>query len=58
VVKLSTVQGVTWGDDASAFESQNVTRPDGTRFYSVWSQEVLNADENKVEYVSGDVLLP
>lgn len=58
VVKLSTVQGVIWGDEESAYESQPVTRPDGTRFYSVWNQKVLATGVTQVEYVSGDVVSP
>jgi Repeat of unknown function (DUF5648) len=58
VVKLSTVQGVLWGDEESAYESQPVTRPDGNRFYSVWNQKVLATGATQVEYVSGDVVSP
>lgn len=58
VVKLSAVQGVYWGDQESAYESQNVTNPDGSRFYSVWNQKVLTTGETQVEYVSGQVLAP
>ncbi|AOW12007.1 hypothetical protein LPB072_03195 [Hydrogenophaga crassostreae] len=58
VVKLSAVQGVYWGDQESAYESQNVTNPDGSRFYSVWNQKVLTTDETQVEFVSGNVLAP
>jgi hypothetical protein len=58
VVKLSTVQGVYWGDEESAYESQPVTRPDGSRFYSVWNQKVIPTGTTHVEYVSGDVVSP
>ena len=58
VVKLSAVQGVYWGDQESAYESQNVTNPDGSRFYSVWNQKALATGETQVEYVSGNVLVP
>ncbi len=58
VVKLSAVQGVYWGDQESAYESQNVTNPDGSRFYSVWNQKVLTTGDTQVEYVSGNVLAP
>jgi hypothetical protein len=58
VVKLSAVQGVVWGDGESAYESQNVTGPDGSRFYSVWNQKVLATGETQVEYASGNVLAP
>lgn len=54
-VKLSVAQGVLWGDDESAYESQPVTRPDGTRFYSVWNQKNLTSGATVAEYVSGDV---
>lgn len=58
VVKLSAVQGVVWGDEASAYESQPVTRPDGARFYAVWNQKVLATGATQVEYVSGKVVSP
>jgi hypothetical protein len=35
-----------------------LTRPDGTRFYSVWNQKVLSTGDTKVEFVSGDVVVP
>jgi hypothetical protein len=54
-VKLSTVQGVLWGDGESAYESQPVTRPDGTRFYAVWNQKNLTTLATVAEYTSGDV---
>ncbi len=54
-VKLSVVLGVYWGDEESAYESQNVTRPDGTRFYSVWNQKNLTTGDTKAEYTSGDI---
>ncbi len=55
IVKLSTVQGVVYGDVEAAYESQPVTRPDGTRFYSVWNQKNLTTNATVAEYVSGDV---
>jgi len=55
VVKLSTVQGVVYGDVEAAYESQPVTRPDGTRFYSVWNQKNLTTNATVAEYVSGNV---
>lgn len=58
VVKLSTVQGVFWGDEESAYEAQPVTRPDGSRFYSVWNQKVIATGDTHVEYVSGSVVSP
>lgn len=54
-VKLSVVQGVLWGDDESAYESQNVARPDGLRFYSVWNQKTLATGATVAEYTSGDI---
>lgn len=54
-VKMSVAQGVLWGDDESAYEAQPVTRPDGTRFYSVWNQKNLTTGATVAEYVSGDV---
>ena len=54
-VKLSVAQGVLAGDDESAYESQNATRPDGTRFYSVWNQKDLRTGATRAEYASGDI---
>jgi hypothetical protein len=54
-VKLSVVQGVYWGDEESAYESQNVTRPDGMRFYSVWNQKTVATGATVAEYTSGDI---
>lgn len=54
-VKLSKVQGVLWGDDESAYESQPLTRPDGTRFYAVWNQKNLSTLATYAEYTSGDL---
>jgi hypothetical protein len=54
-VKLSVAQGVIAGDEDSAFEAQPVTRPDGTRFYSVWNQRNATTSATVAEYVSGDV---
>ncbi len=56
IVKLSTVQGVVYGDVEAAYESQPVTRPDGTRFYAVWNQKNLTTLATVAEYVSGDVV--
>ena len=54
-VKLSLVQGVLWGDDESASEAQLVTRPDGTRFYAVWTQKNLTTLATKAQFASGYV---
>lgn len=54
-VKLSVAQGVVAGDEDSAFEAQPLTRPDGTRFYSVWNQKNATTGATVAEYVSGDV---
>ena len=54
-VRLSVAQGILAGDDESAYESQNATRPDGTRFYSVWNQKDLITGATKAMYTSGDV---
>ena len=54
-VKLSAVQGVLWGDDESAFEAQLMTRPDGTRFYAVWTQKNLDTLATRAQFTSGDV---
>jgi hypothetical protein len=53
VASLSTVHGVLAGDTESAYESQLVSRPDGNRFYGVWSQTASTSTE--VEYTSGDL---
>ncbi len=55
-VPLSTVQGVFWGDEESAYESQLNLRPDGTRFYGVWNQKNLISGATVAEYTSGDVV--
>jgi hypothetical protein len=54
-VRLSLAQGVLYGDDESAFETQPVTRPDGTRFYTVWNQKTLATGVTVAEYTSGDI---
>lgn len=54
-VRLSEAQGSLFGDDEAAFETQPLTRPDGTRFYSVWDQKNLTTGATVAEYVSGDV---
>lgn len=54
-VKLSVAQGVLWGDDESASEAQLMTRPDGTRFYAVWTQKNLTTLATRAQYASGDV---
>jgi hypothetical protein len=54
-VRLSSAQGAAFGDDESAYETQPLTRPDGTRFYSVWAQKDLNNSNTVAEYTSGDV---
>jgi hypothetical protein len=54
-VRLSTAAGTVFDDDNFAFESQVVTRPDGTRFYGVWGQTDSLTGVTKAEYASGDV---
>ncbi len=54
-VQLSTAQGALFGDDDAAFETQPLTRPDGTRFYSVWAQKNLTTSTTTAQYTSGDV---
>ena len=53
--RYSTAAGSLFQDDEYAFESQVVTRPNGTRFYGVWNQGDSLTGVNKAEYASGDV---
>lgn len=54
-VRYSTAAGSLFQDDEFAFESQVVTRPDGTRFYGAWNQGDSVTGVTKAEYASGDV---
>lgn len=54
-VRYSTAMGPLFQDDEAAYESQVVTRPDGTRFYGVWNQADLVAKTTAAEYASGEV---
>ncbi|MCM5570147.1 choice-of-anchor O protein [Burkholderiaceae bacterium FT117] len=55
-VRYSTAMGSLFQDDEAAYESQVVTRPDGTRFYGVWNQADLVAKTTAAEYASGDLI--
>lgn len=57
-VRYSTAMGTLFQDDEAAYESQVVTRPDGTRFYGVWNQANLAATPptTAAEYASGDLV--
>jgi len=54
-VRYSTAAGALFQDDEFAYESQVVTRPDGTRFYGVWNQSDSTTGVTKAVYASGDV---
>ena len=53
--RLSTAMGSAFDDDENAYESQIVTRPDGTRFYAVWANKHLDTGDVHGEFVSGDL---
>lgn len=57
-VRYSTAMGTLFQDDEAAYESQVVTRPDGTRFYGVWNQASFSTTPptTKAEYASGDLV--
>ncbi len=52
-VRLSEAQGVLWGDDEAAYESQIVLRPDGREFYAVWNQKNLTSGNTYAQYTDG-----
>jgi hypothetical protein len=54
-VRYSTAAGSLFDDTEYAYETQVVTRPDGTRFYGVWNQGDSLAGVTKAEFASGDV---
>ena len=57
-VRYSSAMGTLFQDDEAAYESQVVTRPDGTRFYGVWNQASLAAapPTTVAEYASGEMV--
>lgn len=55
-VRYSEEQGSLFDDDESAFETQPVTRPDGTRFYGVFNTEDSTAGTAAAKYRSGDLV--
>ena len=50
---MSEAQGVLWGDDEAAYESQIVLRPDGREFYAVWNQKSLVSGNTYAQYTDG-----
>jgi MYXO-CTERM domain-containing protein len=54
-IRYSEEMGSLFDDDESAFETQPVTRPDGTRFYGVFNTENAIAKTSAANYRSGDV---
>ncbi|MCC2634355.1 MAG: hypothetical protein K0S48_2241 [Ramlibacter sp.] len=52
-VRLSAAAGALFDDDESAYETQLVARPDGLRFWSVFSERVLASGRTAVIYRSG-----
>jgi hypothetical protein len=54
-VRYSTAAGALFFDDESAFETQVVTRPDGMRFYGVWTQRTLATGRTAVHFASGQL---
>lgn len=57
-IRYSAAMGTLFQDDEAAYESQVVTRPDGTRFYGVWNQVDLVGNTTVAEYASGDLFTP
>lgn len=55
-VRYSEEQGSLFDDDESAFETQPVTRPDGTRFYGMFNTEDSTAGTSAARYRSGDIV--
>lgn len=56
-VRYSQARGALFEDDEAAYEAQIATRPDGQRFFGVWSQRPLNGDTSDVAYASGEISL-
>jgi hypothetical protein len=52
-VRLSAAAGSLFDDDDIAFESQVLTRPDGTRFYGVWNQTDTITGVTRAQFSSG-----
>ncbi len=55
-VRVSEEMGSLFDDDESAFETQPVTRPDGTRFYTVFNTSNALTGTSAANYRSGDVV--
>jgi hypothetical protein len=55
--RLLSEMGFVFEDDENAFESQIVTRPDGTRIYGVWGNRHLDSGELHTEFISADLLV-
>ena len=55
-VRYSEEMGSLFNDDESAFETQPVTRPDGTRFYGMFNTENATDGTAAARYRSGDVV--
>lgn len=55
-VRYSEEMGSLFDDDESAFETQPVTRPDGTRFYGMFNTENATDGTASARYRSGDIV--
>jgi hypothetical protein len=60
-VRISEEMGSLFNDDESAFETQPVTRPDGTRFYAMFNTETFDPITKAfisaaARYRSGDIV--
>jgi hypothetical protein len=56
-VRVSEEMGSVFDDDDSAFETQPQTRPDGTRFYTVFNTANATTGTSDARYVSGSAVL-
>jgi hypothetical protein len=54
-VRISKELGSVFDDDNDAFETQPQTRPDGTKFYTVFNTENTTTGVANANYVSGSV---
>ena len=54
-IRFSTAAGTLFDDDEAAFETQVVTRPDGLRFWGVWTQRTVATGRTVVEFASGQM---
>jgi hypothetical protein len=55
-LRYSTAKGSLFDDDEAAYESQIVTRPDGTRFYGAWNRIDLLTGATTAEFASGELV--